>query len=214
MKNALILAIALTPFLASAQGSTGSDQNASKSRSTLISVTARGTDVRSLVADIFSQAKLNYVLEPGITFVLFLNLDKVEFDEALNIVCTQAQLHFQVQNGIYFISKKPTVAADIPKPIPHGTLGQYALERRVTTKLVKTDIRQVFAEFERQTTSKIEVDPSVPNFKLDASLKHTTLRYALDKVTNATGLRYALTDHLTIRIYKPDDGNKIAVSSG
>ena len=36
----------------------------------------------------------------------------------------------------------------------------------------------------------IEVDPTVPGYKLDAYLINTSLKYALDQVTEAAGLKY------------------------
>ncbi|MFI5386518.1 MAG: hypothetical protein ACHQ50_10410 [Fimbriimonadales bacterium] len=214
MKKAMILALAVFPLLVFGQGQTGDNAGVQvpKPQPVLVSFKARGTDVRSVIADIFTQSKQNYVLQPGITFVLYMNLDKVDFEEALNIVCTQAQLQFQVQNGIYFITKKVIVAPAIP--IAHRTLDPSVLTKKITVKLAKTDIRLVFDAMARQADIKIEVDKSVPNYKLDASLNHSTIRNALDKVTEATGLKYRFTDHLSILIFKPDDGSKIAVSGG
>lgn len=210
MKKALLIALFVLPFCVFAQGD--GDKTTPAKQQTIVTVTAKGADVRGIIADLFAQAKQNYVLQPGISFSLFLSLDKIDFEEALNIICTQAKLQFEVQNGIYFISKaKATVAPTIPAK-PKGTLDKEVLARRLTTKLAKTDIRVVFAEFAKQTDVTIEIDKSVPNFKLDAFLTKTSLRYALEKVTEATGLKYKLTDNLSILIYKPEDGNKVSIS--
>lgn len=215
MKKALFIALALVPFLAFGQGDgvKGTTIQAVKTP-VMVSITAKATDVRAILADLFAQAKQNYVLQQGIQAAFFLTLDKVEFEEALNIICNQAKLQYEVQNGIYFITKaKPVVIAPVV-PVAKGTLDKSVLATRLTTKFTKTDIRVVFAEFSKQTEVKIEVDKAVPNFKLDTTLKHTTLRYALDKVTEATGLKYKFTENLSILIYKPDDGNKVAVTGG
>lgn len=215
MKKALFIALALVPFLALGDGD-GAKGTATQAVKTpvMVSITAKATDVRAILADLFAQAKQNYVLQQGIQAAFFLTLDKVEFEEALNIICSQAKLQYEVQNGIYFITKaKPVVIAPVV-PVAKGTLDKSVLATRLTTKFTKTDIRVVFAEFSKQTEVKIEVDKAVPNFKLDTTLKHTTLRYALDKVTEATGLKYKFTENLSILIYKPDDGNKVAVTGG
>ena len=209
MKKALIIAIALVPIFAFGQGS--NDKAVQKTAPIIVSVNARATDVRAIISDLFAQAKLNYVLQPGIQAALFLQLDKVDFEEALNIICTQSKLQFEVRNGIYFISKRVVVASTAPV-IPKGTLDKSVLAHRLTTKQSKTDIRVVFAELAKQTDVAIEIDKSVPNFKLDLTLNHTTLRYALDKITEAAGLKYKFTDNLSIQIYKPDDGNKVSLS--
>ncbi|HVT11898.1 MAG TPA: hypothetical protein VHE55_06500 [Fimbriimonadaceae bacterium] len=212
MKKALIVALALIPLFALGQ-TTGEDHKANASQPIIVSLTSKTTDVRAIISDLFSQAKQNYVLQPGIQAAIYLSLDKVEFDEALAIVCNQAHLQYEIQNGIYFITKKVVVAPATPPPAK-GVLDKGVLSHRLTTKLTKTDIRLVFAEFAKQTEVKIEVDKSVPNYKLDALLNHTSLKFALDKVTEATGLKYKFTDNLSILIYKPDDGNKIAVTGG
>lgn len=211
MKKAIIIALALVPLFALGQG-TGGDQKANASTPTIVCLTSKTTDIRAIISDLFGQAKRNYVLQPGIQAALYLSLDKVEFEEALAIVCNQAHLQFEIQNGIYFITKKVVVAPAIPSP--RGSLDASVLSHRLTTKISKTDIRAVFAEFSKQTDVKIEVDKSVPNYKLDASLTRTSLKFALDKVTDATGLKYKFTDTFSILIYKPDDGNKVAVTGG
>ncbi|HWA84475.1 MAG TPA: hypothetical protein VG820_13620 [Fimbriimonadaceae bacterium] len=211
MKKALIVALALVPIFAFGQ-TAGEDHKAAAPQPTLVSLTSKTTDVRAIISDLFGQAKQNYVLQPGIQAAIYLSLDKVEFDEALAIVCNQAHLQYEIQNGIYFITKKAVIAPAVPPA--KGALDKSVLAHRLTTKLTKTDIRLVFAEFAKQTEVKIEIDKSVPNYKLDALLNHTSLKFALDKVTEATGLKYKFTDNLSILIYKPDDGNKVAVTGG
>jgi hypothetical protein len=215
MKKALLFATLLVPILAFGQATdtkTGTEA-AKPIPPTIVSVKARATDVRAIIADLFTQAKRNYVLQPGIQAALFLNLDGVEFEEALNIICAQSKLQFQVQNGIYFISKKPVVAAEVPPaPAPKGTLDKNVLKHALTAKFAKTDLRLVIAAFAKQTDVDIEVEKSVPNYRLDATLSHTTLKLALDKVTEAAGLKYKFTDNMSILIYKPVDTNKVAVS--
>jgi hypothetical protein len=209
MKKALLIALALVPILAFADGD--GDKNATTTKQpTIVSITAKATDVRAIIADLFAQAKQNYVLQPGIQAALFLSLDKVEFEQALVIVCAQAKLEYKVKDGIYFIGvAKPPVPVLV---VPKGTLDKTVLTHKLSTKMAKTDIRSVFAEFAKQTKVVLELDKTVPNFKLDAYLTNVTLGSALTRVTDATGLKYKFTDRLTILIYKPDDGNKIAIS--
>jgi hypothetical protein len=212
MKKVLFLALTLIAFTAFAQDDAGPAKT-QKDR-VMVSITGKATDVRVILADLFSQAKQNYVLQPGAQASLFLTLEKIEFEEALNIICAQSKLQFEVQNGIYFITKAKPVVIAPAHPIIRGTLNQSVLEKKLTTKLLKTEIRGVFAQFAKQTGIVLEVDSSVPKYKLDAILTKTTLRYALEKVTAATGLKFRFTDRRSILIYKPTDGNRIAIATG
>lgn len=115
-------------------------------------------------------------------------------------------------------TKPPTPVVEPPKlPLPGqssagsgagsvgkvGTITQNDLTRaRLTTRMAMADIRDVFREFTKQTGFEIEVAEDVPKYKIDAFLLDTSLKYALDVVTDATKLKYTLTDRYTIRIEK------------
>lgn len=90
------------------------------------------------------------------------------------------------------MATKPTVA---PKPA-------IDLSGKLTVQLKKMDIRQVFGEFGQQTQVEIEVDDSVPNYKLDAYFYNTSLKFALDKICKVAGLKYSFTPSKTVRISK------------
>jgi len=164
-----------------------------------VDVHAKGADVRDMLHDLFVQQKQNFVIEPGVHFVLWLNLDKVDFDEALDIICHEANLKSSKQDGIYYISNAPskkimsesnTVPPQIEKIMPPVTARD--LTRKVTTRLKKADIRALFAELSTQTKVPILIDTKIPNYKLDAFLIKTSLRYALIKIDKAAGLTYKL----------------------
>lgn len=178
-----------------------------------VSIQAKGDDVRSVLHDLFTQAKKSYVLEPGVRFVLYLSLQDVEFHEALQIVLRNAGLGVEVQNGIYYIGKPKATPAPEPKAVksqtatfqqgdgsPKGKLPETVLNKRVTTRLSKVDIRELFANLSQQASVALEVDPSVPAYKLDAFLLNTSLKYALDQITKAAGLTYAFTDRKSILV--------------
>lgn len=189
----------------------------------LVSVSSNGQDVRQVIHSLFAQAGKNYVLEPNVRFALFLSLNDVEFDEALQIVCHLAQLDFEIQNGIYFISKARQPGSGIAPvrfasqappqpPRPVGKLDESVLRRLVTTRFDRTPLRQVLGEIGRQAQVTIEFDPAVPvdSLSLDAYLIRTSLKYALDVITNAARLRWELTDHKTILI-RPLDPTRVTV---
>jgi type II secretory pathway component GspD/PulD (secretin) len=215
MKKLILIALALVPLLALARDDgPKAAGNQTAPAVTSVTVSAKGADVRGVLHDLFTQAKKNYVLQPGVQFVLFLQLENVDFEEALNIVCSQAKLSFEVQNGIYFVSKAKTVIAPATPPAPKGKLDKSVLTHALATHFAKTDIRIVFAEFAKQTQVAIEVDKSVPAYKLDCLLKKTTLQKALDKVCEAAGLKYKFTENLTIEVYKPETDDKVGITGG
>lgn len=174
----------------------------------LVTIASRGQDVRNVLFDLFDQAKKSFVLEPSVRHTLYLALSGVDFEEALSIVCAQAGLEYELDNGIYFVSKaaaptqaKPTTPGPAPaKPKPLGKLTDQDLQKKLTTRLAMADIRGVFSEFGKQTGITIEVAENVPKYKVDAYLVDTSLKYALDVVTRAAGLVYVRTDNRTIRI--------------
>ncbi|MBX3097004.1 MAG: hypothetical protein KF812_09085 [Fimbriimonadaceae bacterium] len=167
----------------------------------MVSIASRGADVRNVLFDLFEQAEKSFVLEPNTRYVLFLALNGVEFDEALAIVCNLASLEIEVQNGIYYIGKKPATgnpAAPVTPPVFRVT--EEELNKKVTVKMERADIRAVFREFSTQTGVIIDIDPRVPAYKLDTFLIGTTLKFAIETVTKAADLQFVLTDSKTILI--------------
>lgn len=177
-----------------------------------VTIASKGSDVRNVLFDLFTQSKKNFVLEPNLYYVLYLSLAGVEFEEALNIVCKVASLEFEVDNGIYFISKKKVGALPLPKPsatittypltIKRGKLTSTEMERHLTTRFTRANIADVFKAISEQTKIEILIDKNVPAFQLDAYLIDTSLQYALDVICRSTGLTYTLTDDKQVRIIK------------
>lgn len=179
-----------------------------------VTIKANGTDLRTVLTDLFGQAKKNFVVQPFTHFALHLSLENVDFDEALMIIARTANLKIDVQNGIYYISRGRTPApaetaananrtTPTPPARPKGILPQTVLARRVTTRLPKVDLRALMVELGKQAKVTIEVDASVPQYRLDAFLINTSLRWSLDEITKAAGLEWRLTDQLTIQIFRP-----------
>ena len=174
----------------------------------LVTIASKGLDVRNVLFDLFSQSKKSFVLEPNIHFVLYLALSGVQFDEALEIVCHTASLKYELNNGIYYISVKKDGTVETPvkpkieaAPKPLGKLSDKDLfDKMVTTRLPKADIRDVFAEFSKQSGIQIEVDKGVPAYKVDAFLVNTSLKYALEVITRSAGLACVRTENRTLRI--------------
>lgn len=225
-KLALALTLALLPLAGFAQDTPHNE----KAETPKVTVKAKGDDVRSVLASIFEQAKKQYVLPVNFRFALFLSLEDADFEKALNIVCKQTGLEAMEEEGIYHVRvapKKPAepvktepkiepkdekkepetkpVPAPVkpePAPVKKGILSPHVLARKLTTRLNKAEIRDVFAAMSEQTKVPIEVEADVPTYKLDAFLIKTSLKYALDKITTATNLEYRFTDRGTIVILR------------
>lgn len=201
-KIALALALALAPLAGIAQDPVKTGPGGK------VTIASAGSDVRKLIHEIFTQAGKSYVLEPYLYYGIHLNLVDVPFEDALKIVSKLGKLKYEVQNGIYFFSRDKSVETQsLPTPKPQATktgrLDASSLSKKLTTRLLKADIRDVFAEFARQTELPIEVSLNVPAYKVDAILINTSLRYSLDVITKAAGLKYRLTDNQSIEVYRP-----------
>lgn len=215
-----LLAILLTSLAWAAPQDEGAQKSPVTTEGTLVSVSSKGDDVRSVLYDMFQQSGKNFVLDSGVRFVLYLNLEKVSFQEALDIVVKNADIGYEVKNGVYYIGKnrktvktpetKPTKPVEAPpleenppaeKPVAKK-LPDSVLQKKLTTRYSITPLKKVFAEFGRQTDVTIEIDPSVPDYKLDAFLIDTSLKYALDVICDAAKLKWSFTGHGTIKIEK------------
>ena len=179
---------------------------------TSATVSSKGQDVRDVLHDLFTQAKKSYVIEPNTHFALYLSLNDIDFDEALQLICKTAGLKYELQNGIYFVSRDHT-AQPTPAPAakPTGKLSPLVLRKKVSLKAQKLDIRDLFKAFSEQTGLAIEVDPKIPAYKLDVLLHGTSLKFALETVCKAAGLTYRFTDSLSIEIIQMDSINRVSL---
>lgn len=100
----------------------------------------------------------------------------------------------------------PAKAASSPRVLPISVL-----EAKVSARIQKGDIRKLFGQFAKQANIKIELGPEVPAYRIDAYLMNTSLKYALDKITDAAGLEYRFTDNYSIAISKPKS-ERIAIN--
>jgi hypothetical protein len=151
--------------------------------------------------------------------VLYLSVKDIEFEEALQLINKLANLDYQIQNGIYFVGPKKATPPKTPEKVapsktePVGMLPPSSLNKRVTTRLAKTEFTAVVAAFTKQTGINIELDPKIAKWKLDAFFNGSSLKYVLDTLSKAGGLEYRFTNHLTVEIFKPEpavEENRVA----
>lgn len=107
---------------------------------------------------------------------------------------------------------KPATVKGTPIVAEIRVLPISVLGKKVSARVAKTDIRKLFADFGKQAKIHIEISPEVPGYKIDAYLLNTSLKYALDKITDAAGLEYRFTQNYSIKISKPAS-TKIALNN-
>lgn len=174
----------------------------------LVSVASNGNDVRTVLFNLFSQSKKSFVLGIKQKQPLFLNLQDVEFEEALALVCQISHFSYNIQNGIYYISEKPIVEkakqeGDLnPEIETQRRLSPTVLNKAVTLNLRGTELNKVFDAIGKQLKIKIETHKNVPAYKIDAVLKAKSLKTALSMLTEKIGLKYEFTDRMSILILK------------
>jgi hypothetical protein len=163
-----------------------------------VSLDARGEDVREVLATLFAQAQKPYALHAAVKGKLYVKLDAMPYAKALDIVLAQAGLTATEKDGVLMVSLKPgpvpvVVAKKIAGPKP-ATIAAATYSRKITTRLTKAPLADVFAAFGKQAGVKIEVDRSVPAYRVDAFFAKTSLKYALGRVCDAAGLSYKAVD--------------------
>jgi type II secretory pathway component GspD/PulD (secretin) len=197
-----VLALLQGSAIAQSDPATGADQ-----QPTLVSVDAKGSDVREVLFDLFKQRGASFVVQTGVFYNLYLNLENVPFETALTHICRIAGLQYRIEDGIYVFSvaKGPSVANTTPAaPITPAKkpLDPKALETEITLRLADNDIRTVMRAIATKSEIPIEVASDVPSFKINAYLTKTTVRDALNTLTKAAGLAWSETDRGTILISK------------
>lgn len=197
----IFAALAFLPALVSAQATP-----------TVVSLDARGTDVREVLATLFAQVHKPYALAAEIKGPMYIVIDRMPFAKALSIVTSQAHLKAVEKDGVLMVTTTAaptpaTVKAVSPKPTapkqPEAKpFDPTVLKHRVNTKLAKKPLAEVFDALGSQAKVTIEIDSEVPAYRVDAFLKNTSLKYALDQICRAAKLTYAPTPAGTILIKK------------
>ena len=207
MKVQVLLAIAIVIACVSP---IGAQSQTAEIKPIMVSVDANGTDVRTVLHKIFTQTGKNFVVETGTYYSLYLNLSNVTFDSALETICKTAGLDYEIQDNVYHFSRpktaKPQLSAapiKISEPVAIRTLSAAVLNKKVNTRFSLVDIRKAMQEISAQTGVPIEVAPEVKTLRVNAYLLNTSLRFALNSITQAGGLTYAFTNHGTILISTP-----------
>lgn len=178
-----------------------------------VRIKAKGDDLRKVISEMFEQTGQQYVIETSARQSLYMSLDGVTLEYAMEAISEVADVKFEKVQGVWRVrTKKPLAPVIVTSS---GTAAQKFVEspapvkkvdyllKKVNTKLERTSIRTVFAKFAEQSGVKIEVAKDIPEYKIDAFMYNTSLKFALDRICKAASLKYDLsTDGKTVRIRK------------
>ena len=76
-------------------------------QSQTVKIKSRGEDIRTVIDTIFEQTGKQYVLETNFHQSLYMNLDGISFQKAIEIISNVTEMEFEEQQGIWYIHKKP-----------------------------------------------------------------------------------------------------------
>ncbi len=178
-----------------------------------VRIKAKGDDLRKVISEMFEQTGQQYVIETSARQSLYMSLDGVTLEYAMEAISEVADVKFEKVQGVWRVRTKKPLAPVIvtssrtaaqkfvESPAPVKKV-DYLL-KKVNTKLERTSIRTVFVKFAEQSGVKIEVAKDIPEYKIDAFMYNTSLKFALDRICKAASLKYDLsTDGKTVRIRK------------
>lgn len=151
----------------------------------IVSIEAQGKDAREVFAELFAQARKNFVVNVAVERKVYLSLKEVPFFRALKLLCEATQTRFAVREGVYYI--EPLSTRPTPSESP-------AVEpKRVRLVGSAMPLRAVAAEIEKQAGVRVEVAPEVPDLRLSLNLPQSEVESILEAVCQGTGLRWERT---------------------
>jgi len=105
----LVLGLVLPAVFAIAQGGSGS-----------ITLQAQELDVRAALRALFTQAGMNYTVDPAVQGSVTISVKDVPFDTALRLVLQQVKAEYVVEGGVYVIrprSEEPPPVLSAEQPV-------------------------------------------------------------------------------------------------
>ena len=80
-------------------------------QSQTVKIKSRGEDIRTVIDTIFEQTGKQYVLETNFHQSLYMNLEGISFQKAIEIISHVTDMEFEEKQGIWYIHRKPITAA-------------------------------------------------------------------------------------------------------
>lgn len=199
MKNLKTLSIVLLlAVTALSQAQTALKVSTKDNQVQLVSLRSRGQDVRTVLHDLFDQAKRSYVLDNISRTELYLSLDDLEFEEALELIVQIAELRYEKQNGIYFISKNRRPARD--PQTPRDVAAQSAsVSPSISPIGVKpTPKPQARTEPTKPAATSGKLPDNVLNRKVKGTYRKRALRDILKDLQQQTGVTIELDEKVPV----------------
>ena len=112
-------------------------------QSQTVKIKSRGEDVRTVIDTIFEQTGKQYVLETNFHQTLYMNLDGISFQKAIEIISNVTDMEFEEKQGIWYIHKKPITAPHVFAPTTVVPTTKVPQPKVLTTKVVKPTTKKV-----------------------------------------------------------------------
>lgn len=159
-------------------------------QSQTVKIKSRGEDVRTVIDAIFEQTGKQYVLETNFHQTLYMNLDGVSFQKAIEIISSVTDMEFEEKQGIWYIHKKPISVHHIFAPTKVVPINP-------TPALIKTK-----APAKSTTTDKSKsATQSTPDPKSETAGQSFA---ALIKPNGGKAPRVNMTRSITVQLKKMD----------
>ena len=186
IKSIASLAIAAFAFSAFAQ------------QSQTVKIKSRGEDVRTVIDTIFEQTGKQYVLETNFHQSLYMNLDGISFQKAIEIISNVTDMEFEEKQGIWYIHKKPIAASHTFVPetkVVTPTVNKLDPKTNVTSKTTTPTPTKAPAK----STIIMKVTKKVPASKDDSATQAFAM---IAKSIEGKKPAISLTGRLTVSIKK------------
>ncbi len=86
-------------------------------QSQTVKIKSKGEDIRTVIDSIFEQTGKQYVLETNFHQSLYMNIDGISFQKAIDIISNITDMEFEEKLGIWYIHKKPISSPHVFAPV-------------------------------------------------------------------------------------------------
>ncbi len=148
-----------------------------------IKIRSKGDDIRKVIDSVFEQSGKQYILESNVYQTIYMSLDDVTFDKAVEILSNIAELEFEEKQGVWHVHSRiksvtPTVkTAPVKTPVKTAAKTTKPAEKMKPLPIAKsTTSTQKFAEDEDETMGS----PAPKPIKVDLTGRLTVQMKKMD----------------------------------
>ena len=127
-----------------------------------VKIKSRGEDIRTVIDTIFEQTGKQYVLETNYHQTLYMNLDGISFQKAIEIISNVSDMEFEERQGIWFIHKRPISSGHSFAPAKVTTM---VPAKTVTKKTPEKTNAPAKSTVVKPTTKTQTQKPATPKLK-------------------------------------------------